>query len=67
MEAGVEGNKPSQNLHALCVNEMMGGEAAKCSLTHKRARGQGAGWRTSVCLPKALLDFLSPLPLGIQP
>ena len=28
---GLGGNKPSQNLHPLCVNEMVGGEAAKCS------------------------------------
>ena len=27
----VGGNKPSQNLHPLCVNEMVGGEAAKSS------------------------------------
>lgn len=34
-----EETKPSQNLHPLCMNEMVGGEAAKCSPGRRRWGG----------------------------
>lgn len=63
MEAGVGGNKPSQNLHPLCVNEMVGGEAAKCSPGRRRGREGGLGFTASTL--KTLRG--AELPVGAGP
>lgn len=40
-------NKPSQNLHPLCVNEMVGGQAAKSSPGRRRGGEGGLGFTAS--------------------